>query len=57
VADYRLYFMTEDGHIRHAIDLERQDDAHAIALVEARKERVPMELWQRSRQVRVFPLT
>jgi hypothetical protein len=55
MVDYRLYFMTSDGHIGDAIDIECEDDAHAIAVVEARGEVAGLELWQRGRWVRNFP--
>jgi hypothetical protein len=53
--DYRLYFMTYDGHIRHGMDLQCDDDEQAIALVESRRELGPLELWERGRPVKVFP--
>jgi hypothetical protein len=55
MARYRLYFMSVDGHILNGIDIMCEDDAEAIAEVEKRGEVRPVELWLRSRQVKVFP--
>jgi hypothetical protein len=50
---YRLYILNEKGHIRSAMELECEDDAHAIHLAETSLS-APMELWQGTRLVRKF---
>jgi len=52
--DYRLYFLDETGHIRHAIELDCETDADAIALVDRHRDGRAMELWHLARQVRTF---
>jgi hypothetical protein len=54
VRDYRVYFLTRDGHIERALDLECEDDtAAAEALLDIGGEQ-PKELWERDRQVMIF---
>ena len=48
---YRLYILNDKGHIRSAIDLECEDDAHAIHLAETSLN-APLELWQGARLVK-----
>ncbi len=48
---YRLYFFDLAGSIRHALDLECDDDEHAIRVVGEHADGRPMELWQGPRQV------
>lgn len=52
---YRLYFLREDGHISHALEIECESDADAIALVNAHPDGRPKELWEQARRVAVFP--
>ncbi len=55
VPDYRLYFLNDSGHVRHALNLpDCNDDAHAIAVITESLVASPMELWQGDRLVRVF---
>jgi len=54
MADYRLYFLDEQGHVRRALDMECRDDAQAIAVVTEHLSDQAMELWQGSRKVHVF---
>ena len=48
---YRLYFLDSGGGIRHALDLECDDDEHAIRIVSDHIDGGPMELWQGRRRV------
>ena len=51
--NYRLYFL-EGGHIRHAVNLDCEDDEHAVETVESHRDGREMELWQGARFVRSF---
>ena len=51
---YRLYFLDRANHIRHTVDLDCEDDAQAIRMVEQHADRRAMELWQASRLVKVY---
>ena len=51
---YRLYFLNSHNHIRHALEIECEDDARAIAWAETVSEGRPMELWQGARVVAKF---
>ena len=51
---YRLYFLDAAGHIRHAIDLDCEDDAQAVATVATRSDGRAMELWRGAMLVRKF---
>ena len=51
MSHYRLYFLDRNDHIRHALDIECQDDAEAIELVEGHRDGRTMELWQGARRV------
>lgn len=55
MADYRLYLMSDDGHILQAADLTADDDQEAIELVRLRQERSDVELWCNKRKVASFP--
>jgi hypothetical protein len=56
VADYRLYFLDNAAHIRHALDLDFESDERAIAVVaQDYSDGQAMELWQRDRKVKNFP--
>ena len=48
---YRLYFFDLAGNIRHALNLECEDDDHALRMVSEHADGRPMELWQGQRQV------
>jgi hypothetical protein len=58
MAYYRLYFLSADGRIRDAVELDCPDDGTALGAAEAlrasRKHRHAMELWQQSRKVKAF---
>jgi hypothetical protein len=51
---YKLYLLDEKDHIRSAMDLECEDDIHAICQAET-SANAPMELWQGARMVKKFP--
>jgi hypothetical protein len=51
---YRLYLLDDKDHIKSAMDLECEDDAHAISRAETWLH-APMELWQGARMVKRFP--
>lgn len=55
MADYRLYFLDDLNHIRHAVEFECECDAEAIEAVEQHRDGRAMELWQRSRLVKKIP--
>ncbi len=53
--DYRLYFLDDRGHVRHALDLrDCKDDSHAVAVITESLVEAPMELWQGDRLVQSF---
>ena len=54
MADYRLYFLDSENHIRRRMDLVCRDDAHAIETVAEHAPRGGVELWQGARLVRRF---
>ena len=54
MADYKLYFLDSNSHIRRRLDLECESDEHAVEVV---SEHVPyggVELWQAGRLVKRF---
>jgi hypothetical protein len=52
---YRLYFLTEDGHIRRApIEFSAADDVAAQAEAVLKCQGLAAELWERGRRVAVF---
>lgn len=53
--DYRLYFLDQDGHIRHLVVLDCDDDEAAIRATDEHANGQAMELWQTGRMVRYFP--
>lgn len=55
MADYRLYFTDEHGHIRRALEFVCDDDAEAIQRAEQHVDSLDMELWQRDRVVAKLP--
>jgi hypothetical protein len=55
MADYRLYFMDEQGHIRRALEFVCDDDAEAIQRAEQHVDGLDLELWQRDRVVAKLP--
>ena len=54
MAGYRLKFLDAQGEQRHGIDLECDDDAHAIRVVQEHLVHDRMELWQGERLVKRF---
>jgi hypothetical protein len=54
---YRLYFLDDHGHIRHAKDLSCSSDQAAIEMVEQHRDGSDMELWQRDRLVKAISKT
>jgi hypothetical protein len=54
VVHYRLYFLDDQGRIRHPLDLDCTDDRHAIETVAGRCDGRRMELWQSGRKVGSF---
>jgi hypothetical protein len=53
--DYRIYFMSTDGHIQHALEIECESDEAAVEYVRTIDDGQSKELWQRARQVAQFP--
>jgi hypothetical protein len=51
VAHYRLYFLDQADHIRHAISLECDDDSQALAVVDEHRDGRTIELWEGVRRV------
>ena len=54
MADYQLYLLDSQDHIRKRIDLECRDDAHAVEVVGEHISHMAMELWQGERLVKRF---
>ncbi len=54
VPGYRLQFLNKHGEPTRGIDLECNDDAHAIMVVEEHLIHDRMELWQGQRLVKRF---
>jgi hypothetical protein len=57
MAGYRLYFMDKQDHITEAVELECEDDSHAIRHAEPYLDGREVELWRRARVVMRFPAT
>lgn len=55
MADYRLYALN-DGRIARVVELDCDDDDSAIEAASARAKTQPMELWQRARLIKRFPI-
>jgi len=55
MAEYRLYFLDEDGRVRRRMDIDQSDDAAAASVAELVWDGSPMELWRRDVRVKVFP--
>ena len=52
---YRIFFMTDDGHIDHASELECESDAEAIRAAETARGNDAIELWSLARVVKKWP--
>ena len=53
---YRFYFVGDDNRIRHAVNLDCEDDAKAIEAAEAiDRQAFAAELWEKGRLVKKFP--
>ena len=48
---YRLYFLDDDDHIRHAVSLECENDDEATELARGHADGRTLELWQGARLV------
>ena len=55
MAEYRLYFLAEAGHIRGAVDLECNDDGEAIRRAEGHSDGRAKELWRGPHRVTTLP--
>lgn len=55
MTDYRLYALS-DGRIVRVVELDCDDDDSAIQAASARFKTQPMELWQRARLIKRFPV-
>lgn len=53
--EYRLYCLTEDGHIERVEEFHASDDVDALMIAKQMEKRVPCELWQRERMVAKLP--
>jgi len=51
---FRLYFLHRDGHFEKVHEFEAKDDEAAIRISEGWREDRRMELWERSRLVKVW---
>ena len=56
MADYRLYFVSEDDHIVGVRELACPDDEAAVSEALDQAQAGAMELWQGGRIVRKFPV-
>ena len=52
--DYRLYFLNDAGHVKFRVELDCEDDDHAIQTARRAADGRAMELWNQDRQVKVF---
>ena len=53
---YRLYLIGEDGHFAGVYEIVAPEDEAAIADASQFVYDQPMELWDRGRKVKAFPL-
>jgi hypothetical protein len=53
--DYRLYFLSSEGRVAHAVELQCRDDENAIEMAESQADGRGMELWCLERRVKIFP--
>jgi hypothetical protein len=52
--DYRLFFLTRDGHISEAHEFKCRDDAEAIELGDRHRAGAAAELWSLKRRLKVY---
>ena len=52
--DYHLYFLSPEGKVTHAVELECPDDENAIEMAESQADGRAMELWSLKRRVKTF---
>ena len=55
MAEYRLYCLDRDGHIRRRHEIDAADDAAAIAAARAIAAESAAELWCGTRKVALLP--
>ena len=55
MADYRVYFLDQDGHIGRAFEFVRASDDAAIETAERMADGRAIELWQLKRRVITKP--
>lgn len=54
---YRLYYMDRfSGHIDHFREFEADTDEAAVEIAETWRDGRPMELWNRNRRLKQWPL-
>jgi hypothetical protein len=56
MSDYRLYFLSSEGKVVHAVELQCSNDESAIETAEAQADGRAMELWSLKRRVKIFPV-
>ena len=54
MADYKVYNLDSDGHIRSAEWIEAEDDAAAIAILRDTPANGDRELWREARKLGLF---
>jgi hypothetical protein len=52
--DYHVYFLDSGNHIRRRMDMQCDDDDHAIQIVREHLSHNAMELWRGDRLVKRF---
>ena len=55
MADYRIYFLDDDGHIRGVISFLSEDDADALKHAKQYMDGRDLELWNLGRLVQRLP--
>ena len=51
MADYRIFFLDSDGHVRNAVEMDCENDEAAVAFAQEKFDGRCMELWQLGRMV------
>ncbi len=57
MADYRLYFLDDGGHIHGVVEFVAEDDARAAEHATRHADGRGMELWRRDHLLRTFERT